>query len=159
MPKIKMETGKKGKASELQVAAELLRCGYDTFLPLVDSGIDLVAKADERFVSIQVKKSRYYPSQGVYWQEIRKDPFDRNKGINVFYVFVLRREIEMNYLVVPSLWIEDHAGEFYFDSKNQKWFFYFKLEDGKAFEARKSKLDMTAFLNNWDILESVAERR
>lgn len=160
MPKRRTETGKRGKASELQVAAELLRRGYNTFLPFVDAGIDLVAKVNERFVSIQVKKSRFYPNQGVYWQQIRKKPFDRNKGKDVFYVFVLRHETEINYLVVPSLWIEKHADEFYFDVKNQKWFFYFKLEDGRALEVRKSQLDMTPFLNRWDVLKSVgtAER-
>jgi len=155
MPKRRLETARKGKASELQVAAELLRCGYDAFLPFVDAGIDLVARVNGRFVSIQVKKSRFYPNQGVYWQQIRKKPFDRNKGEDVFYVFVLRRGTEINYLIVPSLWIEKHADEFYFDAKNEKWFFYFKLEDERALEVRKSQLDMTPFLNRWVILKSV----
>lgn len=154
MPKKMMETEQEGKAGELELAAKLLREGYYVFLPLVDAGIDLVAKINDRFISLQVKKSRFYPSMGVYWQEIRKKPFDHNKGENVFCVFVLRRGTDTNYLVVPSLWIERHSDEFYFDVKNQKWFFYFRLEDGKALEARKSKLDMTRFLNQWDILRS-----
>ena len=155
MPKTRVETARKGKAGELQVAAELLTRGYNVFVPFVDTGIDLVAKVNRKFVSIQVKESRFYPSQKVYWQEIRKKPFDRNKGEDVFYVFVLRHGVEINYLVVPSLWIEKHAEEFYFDVKNQKWYFYFKLEDGKALEVRKSGLDMTPFLNQWNILEKL----
>lgn len=155
MPQRRLETARKGKASELQVAAELLRCGYDSFLPFVDAGIDLVARVDGRFISIQVKKSRFYPNEGVYWQQIRKKPFDHNKGEDVFYVFVLRHGTAINYLVVPSLWIEKHAEEFYFHEKNQKWFFYFRLEDGKALEVRKSHLDMTPFLNRWELLKRV----
>ena len=154
MSKTRMETSKRGKAGELQVAGELLRRGYDVFVPFVDAGIDLVAKVDERFVSVQVKESKFYPSRRRYWQEIRKKPFDRNKGKDVFYVFVLRRGAEINYLVVPSLWIEKHADEFHFDVKNQKWRFFFKLEDGKAIEVRKSQLNLTPFLNNWEQFKS-----
>ncbi len=147
-----VKTAKQGKASELQVAAELLRRGYNIFIPLIDAGIDLIAATDMRFISIQVKESKFYPEQGVYWQEIRKEPFDRTKRKDVFYIFTLREGAEINYLIVPSLWIEKHADRFYFDTKNQKWFFYFKLEEGKALEVRKSRLDLTSFLNNWDQL-------
>lgn len=150
----KRMTTKRGKAGELQVACELLRRGYDVFAPFVDAEIDLVATVHGRFVSIQVKESKFYPEQSIYWQEIRKKPFDRNKRKDVFYVFVLRRGAVINYLVVPSLWIDEHADKFYFDSKNQKWFFYFKLENGKALEVRKSQLDFTLFLNNWEQLKS-----
>lgn len=130
----------------------MLRLGYDVFTPYVDVGIDLIAKVDRKYVSIQVRESKFYPDEEVYWQEIRKGPFDQNKGENTFYVFVLRRRAEINYLVVPSLWIDEHGDKFYFDVKNRKWFFYFKLENGKALETRKSQLDLTPFLNNWNQL-------
>ena len=124
MTKKRMEMAKRGKAGELQVAGELLRCGYDVFVPFVDAGIDLVAKVDGRFVSIQVKESKFYLRRKRYWQEIRKKPFDRNKGEDVFYVFVLRRGAEINYLVVPSLWIDKHADEFHFDVKKSEVAFF-----------------------------------
>jgi len=148
-----LETAKRGKASELQVAGELLRRGYDIFIPFVDAGIDLIAKVGTKLILIQVKESKFYLEQRVYWQEIRKKPFDHTKGKDVFYIFTLRDGTETNYLIVPSLWIDEHADEFYFDIKNQKWFFYFKLEDGKALETRKSQLDFTQFLNNWEQLK------
>ena len=148
----RVKTAKQGKASELQVAGELLRRGYDVFVPFVDTGVDLIASLDGRFILIQVKESKFYPEKRVFWQEIRKKAFDNTKGKDIFYIFTLKGT-EMNYLIVPSLWIEEHADKFYFNMENQKWFFYFKLEDGKALEVRKSQLNFTQFLNNWEQLK------
>lgn len=150
---VRAETLKKGKSGELLVAAELLSRGIDVFLPLVDCGIDLVASIEKRFVRIQVKKSKFYPNAGCYWQQIVKETFHKNKGSDVYYVFVLKRETEVNFLIVPSTWIEENAGRF--STTKKKWFFYFEIENGKAKETRKSKLDMTGFLNNWDLLKVI----
>jgi len=148
------ETLKKGKSGELLVAAELLSRGIDVFLPLVDCGIDLVAFIEKCFVQIQVKKSRFYSDAGCYWQQIIKETFHKNKGTDVYYIFVLKREIKVNFLIVPSTWIEENAERF--STTKKKWFFYFELEKGRARETRKSKLDMTVFLNNWDLLKARA---
>ena len=79
-----------------------------------------------------------------------QENFHKNKGADVYYIFVLKRETEVNFLIVPSMWIEENAERF--STTKKKWFFYFELENGKARETRKSKLDMTRFLNNWDLL-------
>jgi len=149
---VRAETLKKGKSGELLVAAELLNRGIDVFLPFVDCGIDLVASIEMRFVRIQVKKSKFYPTEGCYWQEIIRETFHKNKGSDVYYVFVLKHETEVNFLIVPSKWIEENAERF--STTKKKWFFYFELENDKARETRKSKLDMTQFLNNWDLLKA-----
>lgn len=148
------EALKKGKAGELLVAAELLSRGIDVFVPFVDCGIDLVASIEKRFVQIQVKKSKFYPNVGCYWQQIMKETFHKNKGVDVYYIFVLKREREVNFLIVPSIWIEENAERF--STTKTKWFFYFELENGRATETRKSKLDMTPFLNKWDLLKANA---
>jgi len=62
----RVKTAKQGKASELQVAGELLRRGYDVFVPFVDTGVDLIASLDGRFILIQVKESKFYPEQRVF---------------------------------------------------------------------------------------------
>jgi hypothetical protein len=149
---VRAETLKKGKAGELLVAAELLSRGIDVFLPLVDCGIDLVAFIEKRFVQIQVKKSKFYLEADCYWQQIIKETFHKNKGADVYYIFVLKRETKVNYLIVPSFWIDENAERF--STTKNKWFFYFKIEDGRVTETRKSKLDMTRFLNNWDLLKT-----
>ena len=74
-----------------------------------------------------------------------QENFHKNKGADVYYIFVLKRETEANFLVVPSMWIEENAE--HFSTAKKKWFFYFELENGKSRETRKSKLDMTRFLN------------
>ena len=153
---IRSEMAKRGKSGELLVAGELLSQGYDVFIPFVDAGIDLVAKVGKRFVQIQVKQSKLYQREGKpthYWQTLRKKTFDRNKGNDIFYVFVLKHETEINYLIIPSLWIDQNADKFDLD-KNERWQFYFTpIKEEKIKEVRKSGLDMTPFLNNWNILK------
>ena len=149
---VRAKAMKEGKSGELLVAAELLSRGIDMFLPLVDCGIDLVALIENRFVQIQVKKSRFYREVDCYWQQIIKETFHKNKGTDIYYIFVLKRETEVNYLIVPSVWIDENAKRF--GTTRKKWFFYFKIEDGRVTETRKSKLDMTRFLNNWELLKT-----
>lgn len=153
---IRSEMAKRGKSGELLVAGELLGRGYDVFVPFVDAGIDLVAMVGKRFVQIQVKQSKLYHRRGKpthYWQTLKKKTFDKNKGKDVFYVFVLKHEAETNYLIVPSLWIDENADKFDL-VKGERWQLYFTpIKDGKIREVRKSGLDMTPFLNNWNILK------
>lgn len=154
---IRGKTSKKGKSGELLVASELLSQGYDVFLPFVDCGIDLVAMVGKRFVQIQVKQSKLYHRREKpthYWQSLRKKAFDDNKGENVFYVFVLKRGTETNFLIVPSLWIEKNNNKFDLD-KNDRYQLYFSpIKDNRIREVRKSGLDMTRFLNNWELLKA-----
>lgn len=153
--KIRSEMAKRGKSGELLVAGELLSRGYDVFIPFVDCGIDLVALVNNRFVQIQVKQSKLYHRGGKpthYWQSLKKKIFDSNKGANVFYMFVLRRGAEINYLIVPSLWIAENIAEFSIDKNERIQLYFSQIKNGKIKEVRKSRLDMTPFLNNWDVL-------
>lgn len=156
--KIRSEMAKRGKSGELVVAGELLSRGYDVFIPFVDCGVDLVALVENRFVQIQVKQSKLYQRGGKpthYWQSLKKKTFDSNKGVNVFYIFVLRRGAEINYLIVPSLWIDENIAKFSMDKKGKIQLYFSQIRNGKIKEERKSGLDMTNFLNNWDILTSL----
>jgi len=153
--KIRSEMAKRGKSGELLVAGELLSRGYDVFIPFVDCGIDLVALVENRFVQIQVKQSKLYQRGGKpthYWQSLKKKTFDSNKGVNVFYIFVLRCGAEINYLIVPSLWIDENITKFDIDKSERIQLYFSQIKNGKIKEVRKSGLDMTTFLNNWEIL-------
>lgn len=156
--KIRSEMAKRGKSGELLVASELLSRGYDVFIPFVDCGIDLVALVDNRFVQIQVKQSKLYHRGGKpthYWQSLKKSTFDKNKGANVFYIFVLRRGAEINYLIVQSLWIDGNIGKFDIDKNGKIQLYFSQITDGEIREIRKSGLDMTPFLNNWNVLTNL----
>jgi len=157
--KVRSEMAKRGKSGEMLVAGELLARGYDVFIPLVDAGIDLVAIIEKRIVLIQVKQSKLYQRRGKfthYWQTLNKKSFDENKGKNVFYIFVLKHGAEINYLIVPSLWLDKNSEKFDL-VKGERWQLYFSpIKDGKIMEVRRSDLDMTPFLNNWDISKQTA---
>jgi len=142
-----MSTLKKGKSSELLVAGELLARGHNVFYPFVDIGIDLVAKVEERFVQLQVKHSNAGVRRGRFWFTVKKKAFEQNKGRDVFYIFVLKRGISTNYIIVPSLWIEQNIKV----REKPEWHFYFELsKDSKtAKEVRSINLDVSAFLNSW----------
>lgn len=51
-----MHTKRLGKIGELRVASELLKLGYDVFLPLTEElPVDLVACKGDKFYKVQVK--------------------------------------------------------------------------------------------------------
>ena len=75
------------------------------------------------FVQIQVKQSKLYSRRGKpmhYWKPLLKKSFDVNKGENVFYIFVLKRGTETNYLIVLSLWLDANSEKFDLD-KTEKY--------------------------------------
>jgi len=143
-------SGKIGKAGELLVANELLRQGLDVFIPLVDTGIDIICLVDHKPILIQVKESRQYPD-GRYWQRINKDALLKNRTDNMFYIFVLKAENYVNYLILPSTFICDNLDKLDVDRKGMINL-YFVIKDGHARETRKSNLDLTKFLNNFKVL-------
>lgn len=144
-------SGKIGKAGELLVANELLRQGLDVFIPLVDTGIDIICLVDHKPILIQVKKSRRHPD-GRYWQRISKDALLKNKADNMFYVFVLKAENYVNYLILPSTFLCDNLEKLGIDKKGIMIDIYFVIKDGHVRETRKSNLDLTEFLNNFEVL-------
>lgn len=52
MAKLTQTTGKEG---EFKVIGELLRRGFDIYLPVVDTGIDCIVKTKSDFKEIQIK--------------------------------------------------------------------------------------------------------
>lgn len=69
---------------------------------------------------------------------LTEETFDKNKGKDVFYVFVLKHETEINYLIIPSLWIDQNADKFDLD-KNERWQLYFTpIKDEKLRKLEKA---------------------
>lgn len=90
-----------GKAGEYAVMSELLFWQYNVSNMIVDDGIDLVASKDNKFFHIQVKTSSC--QNGSTWHfTVSKASFMRYQSGNVFYVFVLRKDSENAYIVMPS---------------------------------------------------------
>lgn len=149
---------KRGKAGELLVANELLRRGFDVYIPLVDTGIDMICLINRKPVLIQVKESREYATKKRrrYWQKISEKSLIENKAENMFYIFVLKSKREVNYLVFPSEFLYRIKDEL--DKKADLFWLYFDVEQDRVVEGRKSHEDLTKYLNNFGLLAKVGAK-
>ncbi len=93
-----------GKAGELAVMSELLFWGFNASAMLVDSGIDVVASKGGKYFHIQVKTSS--ESEGRFHFTIRQSAFLQNHNSSMFYVFVLRRKLDSEFVILPSSYVQ-----------------------------------------------------
>jgi hypothetical protein len=90
-----------GKAGECAVMSELLFWGYNASLMAVDSGIDLVASKDGKYFHLQVKTAIEQVG-GRFQFTIKYSSFTAHHGSEMFYVFVLRRGLYNEFIIIPS---------------------------------------------------------
>lgn len=90
-----------GKAGEFAVMSELLFWGYNASVMTVDSGIDVVASKSNKYFHIQVKTAVEH-GDGRFQFTIKNSSFTAHHGSEMFYVFVLRRGLENEYIIIPS---------------------------------------------------------
>ena len=110
-----------GKIYELKVAGELLERGFDVYMPVVDSGIDMIAihRSSKKPIFIQVKKAKY--NAGRKRWDFRNIPMKEvdelesvSQGYRSFFIFVLERpDKNDSYLVLSSKFIKEHQDELY----------------------------------------------
>jgi hypothetical protein len=87
-----------GKSGELYIASFLLKHEIEIYIPLVDSGIDLLAKYEDMFIHLQVKSFKAY-SQVV---GVKQDWLKQLNGM-YFLVVIYRKKDETNdYLVLSK---------------------------------------------------------
>jgi hypothetical protein len=90
-----------GKAGEYAVMSELLFWEYNASVMAVDDGIDLVASKDNRYFHIQVKTATEQEG-GKFSFTIKHSSFKEHDSTTMFYVFVLRRGLRNEYVIIPS---------------------------------------------------------
>lgn len=90
-----------GKAGEFAVMSELLFWGYNSSVMTVDSGIDIVASKNNRYYHVQVKTA-VEREGGKFMFTIKNSSFTAHHGSDMFYVFVLRRGLNNEYVIIPS---------------------------------------------------------
>lgn len=93
-----------GKAGELAVMSELLFWGYNASAMLVDTGIDLVANKGNKYFHVQVKTAT--ENGGKFYATIKNSSFNAHHDANMYYVFVLRRKFENDYIIIPSSYMQ-----------------------------------------------------
>ena len=155
-----MSSSKKGKAGELLVANELLRQGLDVYAPFVDTGVDLICLVGYSPILIQVKESRRYksrrdPSFSRYWIKFSEKKFLNYIADNMFYIFVLKSEELVDFLILPSTFIDENRERLDFGRTGMVNFYFEVNEKNEVIETRKSHLNLTRFLNNFEMLKQI----
>jgi hypothetical protein len=89
-----------GKAGEFSVMSELLFWGYNASVMTVDSGVDVIASKESKYFHIQVKTAT--ENSGKFSFTIKYNSFLKNHSSNMYYVFVLRRGLRNEYVIIPS---------------------------------------------------------
>lgn len=93
-----------GKAGEMAVMSELLFWGYNASAMLVDSGIDIVASKAGKYFHLQVKTST--DNEGRFYFSIKQSSFQSNHNSSTFYIFVLRRKVNSEFIIIPSTYMQ-----------------------------------------------------
>ena len=94
-----------GKAGEFAVMSELLFWGFNASAMTVDNGIDVVASKDNKYFHIQVKTSAEQDG-GRFSFTIKNSSFQTHHSSSMYYVFVLRRKLSNEYVIIPSSYLQ-----------------------------------------------------
>lgn len=90
-----------GKAGEFAVMSELLFWGFNASVMTVDDGIDVVASKDNKYFHVQVKTASEQDG-GRFSFIIKYSSFKEHDSATMFYVFVLRRGLRNEFIIIPS---------------------------------------------------------
>lgn len=148
-----------GKATENLIVAELLFRGFNAQLLQVDEGIDVFAlnvKNNELYL-IQVKHTYYENPNRSGLISITISSFEKNKKGNVYYIFVLEREInEREFLILPFLKIDELMKNGLIERNENSKQFSFRILHKSLDDAFVGKTidstNVSRYLNAWDVL-------
>jgi hypothetical protein len=93
-----------GAAGEHAVMSELLFWEFNASVMAVDDGIDLVASKNNKYFHVQVKTSAEQDG-GRFNYAIKYNSFKQHDSAIMFYVFVLRRRLRNEYIIIPSSYL------------------------------------------------------
>ena len=141
-----------GKAGQLYVMSEFLMRGWNVAMPEVDSGDDIFVVEDENdtFYRVQVKTAQAVERKKGYGVQfslpIRQlEEYDAA----IYYVFLVRHNNHWaEIILIPQRELYNYFHKQPFGSVyGQNLTLYFSIQDKKV---TCSKLDFTAYLNNFD---------
>lgn len=90
-----------GMAGEYAVMSELLFWEFNASVMAVDDGIDVVASKNNKYFHVQVKTAAEQDG-GRFTFTIKHNSFKAHDSATMFYVFVLRRGLKNEYIIIPS---------------------------------------------------------
>lgn len=149
-----IEGGYIGKAGEHAVLSELLFRGYNSALMSVDTGIDILATKENETFSIQVKTRNVSKTQNAFFFNIRIASFERHSAGRTFYIFVLRENHKLDYLIVPLHEIEKAIEQEFVQivGKGKLYRITIRRRQGKIYLGRKEN-EVSYYLNRWDVIK------
>jgi hypothetical protein len=150
---VKISSSYVGKGGEHLVCSELLFRGYNASIMSVDVGMDLTATKDGKLFSIQVKTSNLNP-YNTYNFDVRKVSFERSYSGNVFYIFVLKSELNTDFLILPQSEMEKKVYEKAIIDivAYEKYRVKIDVREGKIYLGNRNH-EMNYYLNNWGIIK------
>lgn len=142
-----------GKAGEHLVCSELLFRGYNASIMSVDSGMDIIATKNNKLFSIQVKTA-HLNSYKTYVFNVRKVSFEKDYSGSVYYVFVLRSESTVRYIILPILEMEKKVYEKAILELKTRGLYRvsFRESEGKIFLGNKEH-EISYYMNNWSVIK------
>lgn len=149
-----IEGGYIGKAGEHAVLSELLFRGYNAALMSVDVGVDIMASKSNETFNIQVKTRNISKQHSAFHFNLRIVSFERHNAGRTFYIFILRENGKLDYLILPLHEIEKSIeAEFIHVVGNGKLYrITIKKRDSKIYLGRKEN-DVTYYLNRWEVIK------
>lgn len=144
--------------AEFFVAEEIQkrRPELQVFFPLKDVGADLllVDPKRDRPIYIQVKESRFYPKQGCSWHQLKAGK-EKEADVFVFVTYIpsargARMAFEKDYMIIPRERLAQLCAQK--ARMRDRYSFYFAPENGKVFEVRDQRIDVSEFHEAWHLI-------
>ncbi|MBU4252014.1 MAG: hypothetical protein KKC39_04295 [Candidatus Omnitrophica bacterium] len=149
-----VEGGYIGKAGEHSVLSELLFRGYNAALMSVDVGVDIITTKGNEIFNIQVKTRNISKKHEAFYFNIRIASFERHNAGRTFYIFILRKNKNLDYLILPLHQIEKSIEEEFIHivGKGKLYRITIKKRDNKVYLGRKEN-DVSFYLNRWETIK------
>jgi len=149
-----IEGGYIGKAGEHAALSELLFRGYNAALMSVDVGVDIVATKDNETFNIQIKTRNISKKHGAFYFNLRIASFERHNAGRTFYIFILRENSKLDYLILPLHQVEKSIEEEFIHivGNGKLYRITIKKRDGKVYLGRREN-DVSYYVNHWDIIK------
>ena len=149
-----IEGGYIGKAGEHAVISELLFRGYNAALMSVDVGVDVLATKNNETFHIQVKTRNISKRHDAFHFNLRIVSFERHNAGKTFYIFILRENGKLDYLILPLPEIEKAIEQEFVHvvGKGKLYRITITRREGKIYLGRRDN-EVSYYLNRWDIIK------
>jgi len=119
----------------------------------VDTGVDILATKDNEVFSIQVK-TRNISKHNSFDFNLRIVSFERHSTGRTFYIFLLRENSTLDYIILPLHELEKAIEQDFVNvvGKGKLYRIRITKRQNKIFLGRREN-DVTYYLNRWEVIK------